>query len=145
MNKNKLKRLADYAVREGTEHTTDGRWSVSYDELYYHFGEGITDANENGKLLEEELRQREEINELIMTEDAIEMTYHLEHCPNCQQGGIAGALNLISLVGCNISMKHLRRISRKTIRRRCFLCDGGAYADQCAAPKQAGGNSARAL
>ncbi len=72
----------------------------------YHFGEGITDANENGKLLEEELRQREEINELIMTEDAIEMTYHLEHCPNCQQGGIAGALNLISLVGCNIYDEH---------------------------------------
>ena len=69
MDKNKMKRLADYAVREGTENTTDGRWSVSYDELYYHFGEEITDANENGKLLEEELRQREEINELIMTED----------------------------------------------------------------------------
>ena len=51
MNKNKLKRLADYAVREGTEHTTDGRWSVSYDELYYHFGEGITAAKENGKPL----------------------------------------------------------------------------------------------
>ena len=65
-----MKRLADYAVREGTENTTDGRWSVSYDELYYHFGEETTDANENGKLLEEELRQREEINELIMTEDA---------------------------------------------------------------------------
>lgn len=54
MDKNILKKLADYAVREGTEHTTDGRWSVSYDELYYHFGEKITDANENGKLLEEE-------------------------------------------------------------------------------------------
>ena len=106
MDKNKLKRLADYTVREGTEHTTDGRWSVSYDELYYHFGEEITDANENGKLLEEELRQREEINELIMTEDAIEMTYHLEHCPNCQQGGIAGALNLVSLMGCNIYDEH---------------------------------------
>ena len=25
MDKNKLKKLADYAVREGTEHTTDGR------------------------------------------------------------------------------------------------------------------------
>ena len=34
MDKNILKKLADYAVREGTEHTTDGRWSVSYDELY---------------------------------------------------------------------------------------------------------------
>ena len=93
MDKNILKKLADYAVREGTEHTTDGRWSVSYDELYYHFGE-------------EELRQREEITELIMTEDAIEMTYHLEHCPNCQQGGIAGALNLVSLMGCNIYDEH---------------------------------------
>lgn len=102
MDKNKLKRLADYAVHEGMEHTTDGRWSVSYYELYYNFGENITDANENGKLLEEELRQREEINELIMTEDAIEMTYHLEHCPNCQQGGITGALNLVSLMDCNI-------------------------------------------
>lgn len=106
MDKNKLKKLADYAVWEGTEHTTDGRWSVSYDELYYRFGEAVTDTNENGKLLEEELRQREEVNALIMTEDAIEMTYHLEHCPNCQQGGIAGALNLVSLMGCNIYDEH---------------------------------------
>ena len=106
MDKNKLKKLADYAVREGTEHTTDGRWPVSYDELYYRFGEAVTDTNENGKLLEEELRQREEVSALIMTEDAIEMTYHLEHCPNCQQGGIAGALNLVSLMGCNIYDEH---------------------------------------
>ena len=47
------------------------------------------------------MRQREEINALIMTEDAIEM-----HCPNCQQGGIAGALNLVSLMGCNIYDEH---------------------------------------
>lgn len=78
MDKNKLKRLADYAVREGTEHTTDGRWSVSYDELYYRFGEAVTDTNENGKLLEEELRQREEINALIMTEDRKSVPFHSE-------------------------------------------------------------------
>lgn len=51
MDKNKLKKLADYAVQEGTEHTTDGRWSVSYDELYYRFGEAVTDTNENGNCL----------------------------------------------------------------------------------------------
>ena len=102
MDKNKLKRLADYAVREGTEHTTDGRWSVSYDELYYHFGEEITDANENGKLLEEELRQREEINELIMTEDCIEMTCHLQYCHNCQ----GNPVSLLSVLGCNIYDEH---------------------------------------
>ena len=102
MDQNKLKRLADYAVREGTEHTTDGRWSVSYDELYYHFGEEITDANENGKLLEEELRQREEINELIMTEDCIEMTCHLQYCHNCQ----GNPVSLLSVLGCNIYDEH---------------------------------------
>ena len=102
MDKNKLKKLADYAVREGTEHTTDGRWSVSYDELHYHFGEKITDANENGKLLEEELRQREEINELIMTEDAIEMTCHLRYCPQCQSDPVS----LFSVLGCNLYDDH---------------------------------------
>ena len=34
MDKNILKKLADYAVREGTEHTTDGRWSVQ--RSYHH-------------------------------------------------------------------------------------------------------------
>ena len=34
------------------------------------------------------------------------MTYHLEHCPNCQQGGIDGAMNLVSLLGCNIYDEH---------------------------------------
>lgn len=106
MERNKLIKLAEYIVREGTERTTDGRWSVSYDELYHHFGEGITDVNENGKLLEKELRQRDEVNALIMTEDAIEISYHLKHCPNCQQDGIDGTLNLISLVGCNIYDEH---------------------------------------
>ncbi len=45
---------------------------------------------------------REEINELIMTEDCIEMAYHLRFCPECQQGGIAGAASLLSVLGCNI-------------------------------------------
>lgn len=106
MERNKLKKLADYIVREGAEHTTNGRWAVSYDKLLYHFGEEVTDANENGKLLEEELRQREEINELIMTEDSIEITYHMKYCPSCQQGGVDGMLHVMSLVGCNISDEH---------------------------------------
>lgn len=102
MNKAKIKQLADYAVREGTEHTTDGQWTVSYDELYYHFGEEISDANENGRLLEKELRQREEINELIMTEDCIEMTFHMEYCENCQDDPAA----ILSVLGCNLTDDH---------------------------------------
>ncbi len=105
---NHIHRLADYCVREGTDHTEDGKWSVSYDELYYHFDStAITNRNGMGRLLREELQQREEINELIMTEDCIEMTYHMEYCENCQEGGIKGAMSLFSLMGCNLYDVHL--------------------------------------
>lgn len=105
---NHIRRLADYCVREGTDHTEDGKWSVSYDELYYHFDSTtITNHNGMGRLLCEELRQREAVNELIMTEDCIEMTYHMEYCENCQEGGIKGAMSLFSLMGCNLYNVHL--------------------------------------
>lgn len=105
---NHIRSLVDYCVREGTDHTEDGKWSVSYDELYYHFDSTtITSRNGMGRLLREELQQREEINELIMTEDCIEMTYHMEYCANCQEGGIKEAMSLFSLMGCNLYDVHL--------------------------------------
>ena len=102
-----IKQLADYIISEGTEHTEDGKWSNTYDELYYHFGGQITDKNGNGKLLKAELEKRDEVNELIMTEDCIEMTYHLEYCQNCQHSGIEGTMSLLSLMGCNLYDVHL--------------------------------------
>ena len=102
MDKNKIKRLADYAVRQCCDNSDNCYWSVSYDELYHHFGVEITDSNESAKLLEKELRQREEINELIMTEDAIEMTCHLRYCPQCQ----SDPASLFSVLGCNLYDDH---------------------------------------
>ena len=102
MDKNKIRQLADYAINECCDHSQDCYWSVSYDELRHRFGAEITDSNENGKLLEKELRQREEINELIMAEDAIEMTCHLQYCHNCQENPVS----LLSVLGCNIYDEH---------------------------------------
>lgn len=56
--------------------------------------------------LTEEQQKEEEINELIMTEDNIEMTAHMANCPECQQGGLKGAMELVSLMGCNIYDEH---------------------------------------
>ncbi len=106
MDKDKLKQLARYCVNEGTDYTENGKWDISYEELYYHFGVEVSNTNQNGKLLAEELRKQDEINELIMTEDAIEITYHLKYCPQCQQGGLKGAMELVSLMGCNIYDEH---------------------------------------
>lgn len=38
MDKSKIKRLADYAVRQCCDNSDNCYWSVSYDELYHHFG-----------------------------------------------------------------------------------------------------------
>ena len=121
MDKNKIRQLADYAINECCDHSEDCYWTISYDELYYHFGAEVTDTNENGRLLEEELRQREEINELIMTEDCIEMTCHLQYCHNCQTDPVS----LLSVLGCNIYDGHEteRTAPPMRIRRRRCLCN----------------------
>ena len=87
MDNEKLKHIARYCVTSGTQNTTDGKWSISYDELSHHFDVSREDINSNAQLLVDELNRQEEINNLMMTEDCIEMTYHMEHCPLCQQGG----------------------------------------------------------
>ena len=52
MDKSKIKRLADYAVRQCRDNSDNCYWTISYDELYYHFGAEVSDTNENGRLLE---------------------------------------------------------------------------------------------
>ena len=106
MNKEMLNRIARYCATSGAQNTTDGRWSITYDELSHHFGVDKNDISGNAQLLADALNQQEEINDLMMTEDCIEMTYHMEHCPLCRQGGIEGALALSSVLGCNITDEH---------------------------------------
>lgn len=106
MTKEKLKSIADFLIKEGTTNTRTGKWEISFDELEYRYGKGFSQYSVYTKLLEQELKSRDEINELIMTEDCIEMSYHLRYCPECQQGGIAGAMSLLSVMGCNITTEH---------------------------------------
>ena len=110
MNKKKqftLKEIADSLVKEGTSRTTTGGWLVSFEEIKERFGLDISADSDAGRMLLITLKQEEEINELIMTEDNIEMTYHLEYCPACMQGGAAGMGSVFSLLGCNIYEEHL--------------------------------------
>ena len=99
--------IADVLVREGTSQTTTGRWSVGFEEIQNRFGLDLSADSDAGRLIVIALKQEEEINELIMTEDHIEMSYHLEYCPACNQGGAPGIMNLFSLMGCNLYDVHL--------------------------------------
>ena len=90
--------IADVLVREGTSQTTTGRWSVGFEEIQNRFGLDLSADSDAGRLIVIALKQEEEINELIMTEDHIEMSY---------QGGASGMGSVFSLLGCNIYDDHL--------------------------------------
>ncbi|MDY5820860.1 MAG: hypothetical protein SPJ70_06080 [Candidatus Borkfalkiaceae bacterium] len=77
--------LADYVVSEGMQNSEDGKWEVSNDELYYHFGANVTADNAFGKMLEEELKRRCEIESAELTEDGIEYEVKLENCENLRE------------------------------------------------------------
>lgn len=112
MNKKKqftLKEIADALVQEGIQSTTTGTWSISFQEIRERFGINLSDDSDAGRLMLIALKQEEKINELIMTEDNIEMAYHLEYCPSCNQGGASGMGSVFSLLGCNIYDDHLHR------------------------------------
>jgi uncharacterized protein YjbI with pentapeptide repeats len=49
---------------------------------------------------------RDEVAEAIQTEDGFEITYHLEHCPQCNAGGIEAGFSLLSLLGCTLQDVH---------------------------------------
>lgn len=103
-----LKDMTDYCVKEGITHSEDGSWTISFDELYEHFGTEIKPNNGWGEMLLEKVKQQAEVDEIITTEDEFEIQYHLENCPECQQGGIEGAMSLMSLIGCNLLDVHLQ-------------------------------------
>lgn len=108
-----LKKIAEYLVRKGTSQTDNGNWMVSFQEIQEQFGVDLSVNSDAGRQLVKELQQEEKINELIMTEDYIEMSYHLEYCPACQQGGTEGVLSLLSLMGCNLQHIGLRHVSEE--------------------------------
>ena len=99
--------IADYCVTEGTLNTSDGAWAISFDELYEHHNEvDITEGNGIDELVLKELKMRDEVAEAIQTEDGYEITYHLEHCPQCHAGGIEADFSLLSLLGCTLQDVH---------------------------------------
>ena len=98
--------IADYCVTEGTQNTSDGAWAISFDEVYEHLNVDIAEDSGLDELVLHELQMRDEVAEAIQTEDGFEITYHLEHCPQCNAGGIEAGVSLLSLLGSTLQDVH---------------------------------------
>lgn len=77
--------LADYVVSEGTQNSEDGKWEVNFEELYYNFGANVNKDNVFGKMLEEELKRRCEIESAKLTGDGIEYEVKREYCESLRE------------------------------------------------------------
>lgn len=76
-----IARIADYCVSEGAENTSDGLWAITFDEVCEHFNIDLSDDSEIRDDLLDILRTREEIAEIVATEDGFEIKYSMDICP----------------------------------------------------------------
>ena len=72
-----IARIADYCVSEGAENTSDGLWAITFDEVCEHFNIDLSDDPEIRDDLLDILRTREEIAEIVATEDEFEIKYSM--------------------------------------------------------------------
>ena len=83
-----IKKLADYIIAEGTEHTENGVWSNSYEELFQHFNAEIELDNGSGNRLLEELKSRPEVRSVSMNDEQVTVIYLHQYCNNIHPEGL---------------------------------------------------------
>lgn len=81
-----LAAAVDAIIAEGASRTTEGNWTVSFDEL-----EDMTGLCVEGKpflqeTLRDMLRSRPEVADLVIENGQLDVAYHLDLCPGCQKG-----------------------------------------------------------
>ncbi len=78
----RLSQLADQIIREGTQQTGNGTWSIYFDEIQERYHVPVSPNNGIGSMLLETLQARPEMAEIEPMEDGFDMTYYLDYCPN---------------------------------------------------------------
>ena len=98
--------ILNHCVAAGTMCTSDGVWAVSFDEIHDYCDVEIVEGSGLDEMVLRKLQLRDEVAEAIQTEDGFEITFHLEHCPQCNAGGIEAGFSLLSLLGCTLQDVH---------------------------------------
>jgi hypothetical protein len=102
-----VKRIADYVAEYVyTPGRIKNEMNMQFGHLNMLFNTGITADNGIAELLAAELRERNEIAEIIMHEDCFEINYALDYGQNPIKSG-ADFLTLTELIGCNLHDVHL--------------------------------------
>lgn len=94
--KEQIQKVAEGILAGQFSKPMDGVWMIGWDDIKEHFDVSVSQTNGIGEMLVAELSQREEVAEIIATEDGVEMSLILEQNENADIGDV------LSVVGCNL-------------------------------------------
>jgi len=81
----RLNQLADQIIRESTQNTSNGTWSIYFDEIQERYHVPVSESNGVGSMLKNILEARPELAELEPMEDGFDMVFYLDYCPNLDE------------------------------------------------------------
>lgn len=81
----RLNNLADQIIKEGTQSTSNGTWSIYFDELQVRYHVPVSPNNGVGSMLLKILEARPEMAEFEPMEDGFDMVFYLDYCPNLDE------------------------------------------------------------
>lgn len=84
----RLNQLADQIIRESTQNTSNGTWSVYFDEIQERYHVPVSLNNGVCSMLQKILEVRPELAELELMEDGYNMVFYLDYCPNLDKNEI---------------------------------------------------------
>lgn len=76
-----VREIADRVIKEGTEKTTSGSWMAYFEE----FGDEELFISNNSDEIVNELYKHQEVAEADVADDAFNMTFYLDYCPNIEE------------------------------------------------------------
>ena len=106
MIKKQIKDIVDEIIEGKFGELDGGNWFIGFDDIKEHFDITVTKENGIGELIIEELESREEVDEIIASEDAIEITAYLSEVPESATSQ-EKLMTVFSLMGCNLEDVHL--------------------------------------
>lgn len=95
--KEQIQMVADAILHGEFGKQEKGSWLIGWDDIKEHFDITVSKTNGIGQMLVDELESREEVAEIIATEDCIEMSVILMQDENAE------AMDLLSVMGCNLT------------------------------------------
>ena len=81
----RLNQLADQIIKESTQSTSNGTWSIYFSEIQERYHVPISESNGVGSMLKNILEARLELAELEPMEDGFDMVFYLDYCPNLDE------------------------------------------------------------